>query len=530
VTRIWWGVNTAPGGDATLLPTPDGVPSRARPRVYRQGVDDEREHEEPAAGAGVRREARVRAARLRDVRSVWGPPVEVPLGQLVTVLVGPNRSGTTNVAWALAAALDPRLRFEPRRDVPRRRRGHAEPQVDLLLEDDTVGSVRWDPADGRRTATGPVASGHVVLAPVDAVPAELLAASPLDLTDAGARARVADELRQVAQVVLPAISEVTVDQQLAVVVRDDLGSALPTPETRAITAIGLARALAAAGEPPAALVLEAPEVFLHPAGQETVADLLVAVAAGTGTPVVITTTSPFAIPRVAATNVVALERDALGRTDVAGSARGDAAQARLLGGLLRDAGLAAVLDRVSALPPTTRAVLIVEGGTDEAYLRQAAATLGRSELLADVAIRPAGGAMAAAAAAIVLRAESEVPVLVLLDHDGPGRRAVHTLVSRFGFDRGRHVLTYADVFEGGPQGVEAETLFDQQLLRRFVRERGPTASHGERRLPQGLRHVDLTSSGKSAFVAWSAAHATPGHLDRWGVLLDLLDRRLPPSG
>jgi hypothetical protein len=137
--------------------------------------------------------------------------------------------------------------------------------------------------------------------------------------------------------------------------------------------------------------------------------------------------------------------------------------------------------------------------------------------------------MAAAIAAVVLRAETDVPLLVLLDHDDPGRRARDTLVQRFRFDRAREVLTYADVFEGGPPGVEAETLFDVGLVRRFVRERGPSAVRGERRL-HALEHIDLTSSGKSAFVGWLAAHADPQHLQRWGDLLDLLDDRLRVHG
>jgi hypothetical protein len=466
---------------------------------------------------------------IRDVRSVWGAPVVVPLGERLTVLVGPNRSGTSNLAWSLAAALDPSLVFVPRRDVPRRRRGRAAPEVRVHLADGRHATVRFDPTDGSRHAEGPVAGGRVVWAPADRRIDELLRDAPLDLADEGTRAGLAAAVRRVAARVLPGIAEVSVGPDGDVVVRDDLGAAIPRPELRAIVALALARHLTAGGGPPAAVVIEAPEVFLHPAGQEALADLLVAGTGDPTVPVVVTTTSPFLVPRTAAVTVVALERDAIGRTDVVAVARGDAPQARLLGGLLRDAGLAAVFDRVTALPPSTRGVIIVEGGTDEAYLRQAAHTLGRDDVLDDVVVRPAGGAMAAAAAAIVLRAESEVPVRVLLDHDGPGRRALHTLVSRFDFDRRREVLTYADVLEGGVLGVEAETLFDADLVRRFVRERGAGASHGEVVLTrQGLTHVDLTSSGKSAFVGWLATHVRVEHLTAWDRLLDLLDERLPP--
>jgi putative ATP-dependent endonuclease of the OLD family len=253
---------------------------------------------------------------------------------------------------------------------------------------------------------------------------------------------------------------------------------------------------------------------------------LIDLARSTGSPVIITTSSPFAIPRVPETTVVAIARDASGRTAVIGSAFGDETQARLLGGLLRDSGLAAVFDRVGQVAPDTRAVLIVEGGTDEAYLRLVAEVLGRSDELDGLVVRPSGGAMGAALSAIVLRAELDTPVLVLLDHDSAGRRARDTLVSRFGFDRQTQVMTYADVIEGTPPGVEAETLFDAALVRRFVRERGPSASHGEHDL-HGLAHLDLTSSGKAAFVGWLTDHVGPEHLPRWADLLDLLVDRLP---
>jgi hypothetical protein len=441
------------------------------------------------------------------------------------VLVGPNRAGTSNLAWAVAVALDPDRRYRPERDRPWRHDGH--PQVRLRRADGQRGTVRWDPATGERHVEGPLPQGHVVLARVHETPRDLLRRAPLDLDDDATRVQVAAAVLTVARTLLPEVAEVVVPADLAVAVHDDLGSTLPVPETRAMVALGLAHHLAERDRPPVAIVIESPDAFLHPAAQEAIAEQLVATATVIGVPVVITTSSPFAIPRVADATVVAVARDVGGRTDLIGSATGDATQARLLGGLLRDAGLAAVLDRVGQVPPDTRAVLIVEGGTDEAYLRTVATTLGREEVLEDVVIRPSGGAMGAALGAIVLRAELDVPLLVLLDHDDAGRRARSTLVSRFGFDRGEEVVTYADVYEGHPAGVEAETLFDLELLRRFVRERGRSASHGERTI-HGIRQVPLTSSGKAAFVSWLAAHGQRRHLERWDALLDLLAARLPP--
>jgi hypothetical protein len=474
---------------------------------------------------------RLTAARIRDVRSVWGPPLDVPIAPQVTVLVGPNRAGSSNVAWALVAALDDDVVFRPGRDLPRDhgRSDDARPAVELTWDERRHTTVRWDRHTGAREVQGwPVPDGRVVSSHIHDTPRNVLRrlGTAIDLDDGDGLART---IRDTCRRVLPEVAEVTCEDDLAVVVRDDLGTTLPVAEVRALVTIGIARHLTASGSPPAATLVEAPEAFLHPAAQEAIAGLLVETAAEAETPVVVTTASPFAVPRVAGATVVALARDTSGRTGLVGSARGDETQARLLGGLLRDNGLAAVLDRVGQVAPGTRGVLIVEGGTDEAYLRLAAERLGRTGSLEGIVIRPAGGAMAAAIAAVVLRAETDVPLLVLLDHDDPGRRARDTLVQRFRFDRSREVLTYADVFEGGPPGVEAETLFDVGLVRRFVRERGPSAVRGERRL-HALEHLDLTSSGKSAFVGWLGAHADPEHLQRWGDLLDLLEDRLRAHG
>lgn len=468
----------------------------------------------------------VRLAVLKDLRSVWGSPLEVPLGDHVTVVVGPNRVGSSNVVWAIAAALDPARRFVPDRDLPRGRGG--EPSVRLRTEDVATATVRWDAVDGHRHVEGQLRTGRVVHAPIDRTPRDVLRRLELDLDDPAVRAALAQHLRRSAAAVLPEVVEVTLDARGTVRLRDDLGSQLPVPETRVLVALGILEHLAAVGDAPAALVLESPEAFLHPAAQERLAARIVEVAEATAVPVLVTTSSPFAVPRVASVRVVALARDVHGRTTVLGDAVGDATQAKLLGGLLRDAGLAAVLDRVGQVPADARAVLIVEGGTDEAYLRLVADRLGRADVLDGVVIRPSGGAMGAALAAIVLRAEVDVPLLVVLDHDTAGRRARDTLVSRFGFDRGSQVVTYADVLDGHPPGIEAETLFDVQLLRRFVRERGGTVSHGEQRL-HAVPHVDLTSSGKSAFVGWAEQHVRAEHLERWDDLLDLLEARLPSA-
>lgn len=466
---------------------------------------------------------------IHDVRSVHGGALEVPLGPL-TVLVGPNRAGTSNVAWALALALDAGRSFVPDRDLPRGPGvppGRAEPWVRVTWDDHATTVVRPD-GEGARRVEGRDAGGHVILARIQDTPRDLVAALPAPLApplDATFAADLAAHVAAVDALILPEAVDVTVEPDGRVVVRDDRGGTVPVPETRALVAIGLARTLVDRGSPPAALVVEAPDAFLHPAAQERIATLLLDLALDADLPVVVTTTSPFALPRRAEARVVSLYRDADGRTRLVGAAHGDAPQARLLSGLLRDEGLADVLDRTGPIGDDVRAVLIVEGGTDVAYLRLAAERLGRQRVLDGVLLRSGGGAMGAALAAIVLRAESDVRVLVLLDHDDQGRRARDTLVSRFEFDRRREVLTYADVFEGGPVGVEAEALFAPHLLEAYVARRGRSALSQVRELPFG-RFLDLTSAGKAGFVPWVEEHARREDLERWGRLLDLVAGRL----
>jgi len=465
---------------------------------------------------------------IRDVRSIWGAAEDIPLGDHVTVLVGANRAGTSNVAFALAAALDADIAFRPGRDLPRDRGG--EPSVQFRIEGSHSIEVAWDPDRGDRRVTGKPASddptaGRVVYSQIHHTPRDLLRRLPAELLASLSWEELGATIVATAQRIVPEVATAEVDEQLKVLLYDDLGASLPVPLCRPLVALGLARHLATIGQPASATIIESPDAFLHPAAQEDLAALLLAVARDTGRPVVITTTSPFVIPRVAEATIVSLARDAGGRTGVVGAARGDVAQARQLGGLLRDGGLATVLDRLGRIAPETRGVLIVEGGTDLAYLRTVAARLGREDVLDDIVIQPSGGAMGAALAGIVLRAELEVRLVVLLDHDVPGRRARDTLTSRFGFDRQTQVVTYADVFDGSPPGIEAETLFDLAFVRRFAREQGAASHRGERQL-HGVPHVELTSSGKSAFVGWVDRHVRVEHLTRWNALLDLLDQRL----
>ena len=341
-------------------------------------------------------------------------------------------------------------------------------------------------------------------------------------------AELAADLLPTLQRVLPEVAELALPDGVGgdVVVRDRDGFPVGAHVLRATFAAALAAHLVRAGVEVPAVVVEEPEAFLHPGAQEVLRDELLEVGVAADAPVLLTTESPFVLPRVADSRVVAVARDPRGRTRVVGQACGDEPQAPLLGGLFRDGGIAAVLDRTMRIPAGVAGVVVVEGGTDEAYLRVAGRVLGRQADVDRLAIEPAGGALPAALQAVVLRAETSLPVLVLLDNDEEGRRAKHTLTSRFGFDNRSEVTTYAEVVPDHPLGTEAEDVFDWRLVARFVEEVGEEAIRGKRLLRADEWHFDLSLAAKSAFVGWLEEHARAEHCQRWAAVLDLLEDRL----
>lgn len=473
---------------------------------------------------------RLERVEVSDLRTIAGAPLVVDLGHAATVLVGPNLCGKTNVARALLLALDP-TRTLGAADLPFGR-SDAMPRVTCTFAGRERGRrlhrthvVTWRDGARRDEPSEPLATGAVIVSDSARTSDEVLApvVAWLDV-DA---ATLAADILPTFQRVLPEVAAVELELDPPhVVVRDRGGWPVPDRVVRATLGAALAAHLVRRGSDITAIVVEEPEAFLHPSAQEALRDELVEVAVAADAPVLLTTSSPFAVPRTAECEVVALARDLDGTTRVVGRAAGDQAQARLLGGLFRDAGLAMVLDRVAAVPAGVEAVLVVEGGTDQAYLEIAADALGRRDEVDRLAIHSCGGALPAALHAIVMRAETDVPVFVLLDNDTTGRMMKRTLVDRFGFTNRREVTTYAECLPDHPEGTEAEDLFDWRFVARFVEEWGPRAVSGKHRLVDDHWHHDLVTAAKSAFVGWAREHATPDDLAGWARLLDVVADRV----
>jgi putative ATP-dependent endonuclease of the OLD family len=279
--------------------------------------------------------------------------------------------------------------------------------------------------------------------------------------------------------------------------------------------------------------LEEPEAFLHPAAQENLRDHLETLASTPGVTLLVTTHSPFIVTNAARGRVFCLAKDRDGRTRVSDSAAGDADHAPLVGGLLREASLEALLAAASGVPPSAKAVVLLEGEGDRFCIELAAKRVGRPDLLDRLWLKPTSGTVRMIAQAVITRAAVDVPVLVVVDNDEDGRKARQTLVGQsFGFDKALTV-TYAAVFEGEKWQqfpVEAEDLFNPTLIERFATTFGPAVVDGTKKRPDGAFHYDLGQAAKESLTEFLESEADPADLHRWIEMILLIRDRAGLDG
>ena len=278
---------------------------------------------------------------------------------------------------------------------------------------------------------------------------------------------------------------------------------------------------------------EEPEAFLHPASQEDLRDLLEKLAQTSDTTLLVSTHSPYIATRAPQGRLFSLAKDPDGRTRVARSVPGDAPHASLVGGLFRESSLEEFVARDASLPTGTRAVLLVEGAGDEFSLRLAANTVGRSELLDSIDIRPTGGTNKMAVQSVLARAGTEVPVLVLVDNDDEGRATVKLLCGqKFRFQKGSEVATYAEVFPKDQREFpyEAEDLFAPDLIEAFVASHDPPIHNGSKKRPDGAFHYDFGQAAKSELKEYLRVETHPRHVERWIDLILMLREKLRLPG
>ncbi len=337
------------------------------------------------------------------------------------------------------------------------------------------------------------------------------------------------EIRKVALV--PGVG--SIDETLEYVdikLEDTVDTALEAKGTgvRGGVLVAMLRYLADKSRRSMVFAVEEPEAFLHPAAQEDLRDDLEALAERNDVTLLVTTHSPFVVSRARGAQLVSVAKDAQGRTHVVGRARGDESYTSVLAGLFRDASLSDMIDRAARLLPGVRAVLFVEGLTDEIYLRLAAKHAGRADLLDSLHIAPTGGASKMIVDALLMKAQTPLPVLALLDTDEMGRETAKKLVNSFGFSKKKELISYSELFNGNPADVEAEDLWPNKLMQRFVDEHGEETVLSEKVYRKALNcwHYGFNATGKALIEEFLERTATSAHVTRWVELLIMIRQRL----
>lgn len=270
--------------------------------------------------------------------------------------------------------------------------------------------------------------------------------------------------------------------------------------------------------------LEEPEAFLHPGAQEQLRDLLEDMANIDGVTLLATTHSPFIVTRSPYGRVFCLAKDGAGRTRVSESASGDDDHAPLVGGLLRETTIESLLAASSEIPQDAQAVILVEGEGDLFCLELATRLAGRSDLLEGLVIKPTGGTVRMVAQAVITKAATGLPVLLLVDNDEPGRHVREQLAGEtFGFNK-KQIVSYAQLFDSKWQNfpVEAEDVFEPSLISDFVEAHGDTVLAGSKKRPDGAFHYDFGQSAKELLNTWLLERTRADHVERWIELVLLL--------
>jgi hypothetical protein len=272
--------------------------------------------------------------------------------------------------------------------------------------------------------------------------------------------------------------------------------------------------------------IEEPEAFLHPAAQAEVRDDLESLAERDDVTLLMTTHSPFVVSRAPDAVLIGVNKDENGRTYVSDICAGDGDSRGVLGALFSDAAVPDYLQRAAELPAGTRAVVVVEGYTDARYLELAHERLSRNGR-GGIVVLPSTGAKSAAVQAILLKVAHAIPVIVLLDYERETKSKVDMLRDTFGFP-GEAVFTYR---EWGPapksdEPVEAEGLFPQKFLERFLRNAGEGTVLTEKvRGREGWRY-GFNQVGKTAFLNFVEAKARRAELAKFGEIWDEIENRV----
>lgn len=312
--------------------------------------------------------------------------------------------------------------------------------------------------------------------------------------------------------------------------------------------IAMLRHFAETGRRSMLFAIEEPEAFLHPAAQESLREDLEQLAKKNTVSLLVTSHSPYIVSRLPEAKTFALDKDERGRTVMVSEAHGGEARSGVLGGLYRNRLLLDVLDRAAAIPAGARGVLVVEGSTDEDYIRLAVERVGRGDLLGDLGIvqagagvpgSNAGGAALAVMQALIVQATAGVAVAALFDDDDEGKEGQATLrvIGRKTghWKKGKSLFGYGETFDPSASfAFEAEDLWPNELFESFLAEHGETGvlkCKQERPKTVGGWQYDLAPAVKGRFVEFLRDHVKPEQCGAWLELISKIRAglRLPAS-
>jgi putative ATP-dependent endonuclease of the OLD family len=258
---------------------------------------------------------------------------------------------------------------------------------------------------------------------------------------------------------IPSIVETL--SSLGIDIQDSMTSGLAQKGTgvRSVVLVAILAYLADQARSSLVLAVEEPESFLHPAAQEQLGESLQRLAERPGVSLVVTTHSPFLVPRTEKGRLIGVAKGRGGGTRLDDSDRDHSES------LFRDAGYARLIERAMSVPPGRRFVLITEGTTDWAYARIAADKADRRDLLEGFHHISAGGAIQVPAVVALTTEATDRPVIVLVDSDEMGLWAAK-VVEKFTPNPRRKLIKVGGAPVKGPQPVDAESLWPAGLNER----------------------------------------------------------------
>lgn len=318
-----------------------------------------------------------------------------------------------------------------------------------------------------------------------------------------------------------------------ITVRDSADTALLNKGTgvRGALLVGLLTYLAKHSRRSLVLAVEEPESFLHPRAQQDLRDDLMTLAKQSDVSLLVTTHSPFMLNRSNSTTITALSKSPDGRTVIGNQIRGDQPHSSVVTSLFGETITPALLDLVQPPKEGIQAILFVEGYTDKAYIDAALNVMGRLDLLDDLEIRYDEGAHKAAVQAILVRQmlsslQPVKPIGALFDSDEMGKSAKEFLTQKFNWN-GRHVFAYRTWKPNSSNApVEAEDMFEEKFLKRFVASQPPCVIAETMQYKSGTFHYGFTQDGKEAFLKYLESELTSKDVGCWIQVLEHIRKGL----